>query len=451
MFFNKCVRLRILNNLLHNHLVLYLDVRGIIRSIEVTSINLVRMLEMESRISLQSLPDSDVFSPCSIDHQDVFMYDDDKHGPRCVVDGRDSPTFLDISNSKSTSFPEIKTEPDTDTLMSWTQKHPEHWSQNEILDWIYFVASTIDVDPTTIRGEGFQNITGPELCRMTLDDFQRRDPVNGRCFFDMFRSLHRDAFFIEPADCDFAPPSVATSNQHPDVKQEAKLTSCPYSKAQEENFVTTVQGNELQVLLGNDWYDIDTCVEITDEALEKISRQIFPHPSDMGYGSSDSESISDASENTLDIYSRLHGRTDSTGSDAMSDDDYVPYPEPQKKKPGNKRKVTKPGEQQKPQNRGRKPGQISKGNHLWEFIRDLLKDPKSNPHLLRWEEQETGVFRFVQSEAVAQMWGRKKNNPGMTYEKLSRAMRYYYKRGILDRVDGRRLVYKFGVNSHGWK
>lgn len=66
---------------------------------------------------------------------------------------------------------------------------------------------------------------------------------------------------------------------------------------------------------------------------------------------------------------------------------------------------------------------VSKGNHLWEFIRDLLKDPKSNPHLLRWEEKETGVFRFVQSEAVAQMWGRKKNNPGMTYEKLSRAMR----------------------------
>ncbi|XP_060569975.1 ETS-related transcription factor Elf-3-like isoform X3 [Ruditapes philippinarum] len=414
-----------------------------------------RMLEMDSRISLQSLPDSDVFSPCSIDHQDVFMYDDDKHGPRCGMDGSDSPTFLDISNSKSASIPEIKTEPDTDTLMSWTQKHPEHWSQNEILDWIYFVASTIDVDPTTIRGEGFQNITGPELCRMTLDDFQRRDPVNGKCFFDMFRSLHRDAFFIEPADCDYTSSTSSMLHLQHEVKQEPKYNPCPYSKGQEENFVTTGQGNDLQVLLGTDWYDIDTCVEINDEALEKISRQIFPHP-DYGYGSSeygssDSESISDTSENTMDLYTRLHGRNDSTGSDVMSDDDYVPYPEPTKKKPATKRKVSKPGEQQKPQNRGRKPGQISKGNHLWEFIRDLLKDPKSNPHLLRWEEQETGVFRFVQSEAVAQMWGRKKNNPGMTYEKLSRAMRYYYKRGILDRVDGRRLVYKFGVNSHGWK
>lgn len=73
--------------------------------------------------------------------------------------------------------------------------------------------------------------------------------------------------------------------------------------------------------------------------------------------------------------------------------------------------------------KGRRVGQGSKGNHLWEFVRDLLKDPSLNPTLLRWEDKEAGVFRFVQSEAVAKMWGRKKNNPGMTYEKLSRAMR----------------------------
>ncbi|XP_053304575.1 ETS homologous factor [Spea bombifrons] len=92
-----------------------------------------------------------------------------------------------------------------------------------------------------------------------------------------------------------------------------------------------------------------------------------------------------------------------------------------------------------------------RGTHLWEFIRDILLTPERNPGLIKWEDRSEGVFRFLKSEAVAQLWGKKKNNSSMTYEKLSRAMRYYYKREILERVDGRRLVYKFGKNARGWK
>lgn len=92
-----------------------------------------------------------------------------------------------------------------------------------------------------------------------------------------------------------------------------------------------------------------------------------------------------------------------------------------------------------------------RGTHLWEFIRDILLHPERNPGLIKWEDRTEGVFRFLKSEAVAQLWGKKKNNSSMTYEKLSRAMRYYYKREILERVDGRRLVYKFGRNARGWR
>ncbi|XP_063767973.1 ETS-related transcription factor Elf-3 isoform X2 [Eleginops maclovinus] len=92
-----------------------------------------------------------------------------------------------------------------------------------------------------------------------------------------------------------------------------------------------------------------------------------------------------------------------------------------------------------------------RGTHLWEFIRDILIHPERNQGLMKWEDRREGVFKFLKSEAVAQMWGQKKKNSSMTYEKLSRAMRYYYKREILERVDGRRLVYKFGKNSNGWK
>ncbi|KAM4619049.1 ETS homologous factor isoform 1-T2 [Polymixia lowei] len=102
-----------------------------------------------------------------------------------------------------------------------------------------------------------------------------------------------------------------------------------------------------------------------------------------------------------------------------------------------------------------RPHQVKKhnprGTHLWEFIRDILLNPERNPGLIKWEDRTEGIFRFLKSEAVAQLWGKKKNNSSMTYEKLSRAMRYYYKREILERVDGRRLVYKFGRNARGWR
>ncbi|KAK6060745.1 Ets-domain protein [Cooperia oncophora] len=70
----------------------------------------------------------------------------------------------------------------------------------------------------------------------------------------------------------------------------------------------------------------------------------------------------------------------------------------------------------------RKHSQHTKGNKLWEFIRDALKDPVTCPSIVRWEDPIEGVFRIVESEKLARLWGERKNNTKMTYEKLSRAM-----------------------------
>uniref|UniRef100_A0A8C4VCE9 ETS-related transcription factor Elf-3 n=1 Tax=Falco tinnunculus TaxID=100819 RepID=A0A8C4VCE9_FALTI len=119
-----------------------------------------------------------------------------------------------------------------------------------------------------------------------------------------------------------------------------------------------------------------------------------------------------------------------------------------KRKRGRPRKISK---ESRDCLESRKSKHSPRGTHLWEFIRDILIHPELNEGLMKWEDRREGVFKFLRSEAVAQLWGQKKKNSSMTYEKLSRAMRYYYKREILERVDGRRLVYKFGKNSSGWK
>lgn len=69
------------------------------------------------------------------------------------------------------------------------------------------------------------------------------------------------------------------------------------------------------------------------------------------------------------------------------------------------------------------PLSAPRGTHLWEFIRDILIHPELNEGLMKWEDRREGVFKFLRSEAVAQLWGQKKKNSSMTYEKLSRAMR----------------------------
>lgn len=50
---------------------------------------------------------------------------------------------------------------------------------------------------------------------------------------------------------------------------------------------------------------------------------------------------------------------------------------------------------------------------------------------------------MVDPEEVARKWGKRKNKPSMNYDKLSRALRYYYEKQILSKVQGKRYTYKF--------
>jgi hypothetical protein len=87
---------------------------------------------------------------------------------------------------------------------------------------------------------------------------------------------------------------------------------------------------------------------------------------------------------------------------------------------------------------------VKKTIHLWEFLEEIVDNKAYSPKYITWVSREQGVFRLVDSKAVAKLWGQRKNRHDMTYEKMSRAIRYYYERGIIRHVMGQKLIYQFG-------
>lgn len=88
-------------------------------------------------------------------------------------------------------------------------------------------------------------------------------------------------------------------------------------------------------------------------------------------------------------------------------------------------------------NRTGNNGQIQ----LWQFLLELLTD-KEHRNVIQWIGND-GEFKLNNPEMVAQLWGERKNKPKMNYEKLSRALRYYYDGDMIAKVHGKRFVYKF--------
>ncbi|CAG0883515.1 unnamed protein product [Cyprideis torosa] len=82
--------------------------------------------------------------------------------------------------------------------------------------------------------------------------------------------------------------------------------------------------------------------------------------------------------------------------------------------------------------------------HLWQFLKELLMDPAQYHSSIRWLDRQAGIFKIEDSVKVARLWGKRKNRPAMNYDKLSRSIRQYYRKGIMKKTDrAQRLVYQF--------
>ena len=78
---------------------------------------------------------------------------------------------------------------------------------------------------------------------------------------------------------------------------------------------------------------------------------------------------------------------------------------------------------------------------LWQFLVALLSEADCQQYI-SWTGRGL-EFKLIDPEEVARRWGMQKNRPAMNYDKLSRSLRYYYEKGIMQKVAGERYVYRF--------
>ncbi len=91
-----------------------------------------------------------------------------------------------------------------------------------------------------------------------------------------------------------------------------------------------------------------------------------------------------------------------------------------------------------------KTGRSTTSIHLWQFVKELLLQPQLYSSSIHWVDRNAGIFKIVDSNRVATLWGKRKNRPAMNYDKLSRSLRQYYKKGIMKKTERtQRLVYQF--------
>ncbi|XP_064480976.1 ETS homologous factor-like isoform X2 [Ornithodoros turicata] len=276
----------------------------------------------------------------------------------------------------------------------WQSIPIQHWQPCDVLNWLvsWSGQNLIELVDEEINIAAFSNMSGEQLCRLSLDEFRAIAPPYGHRLYE---------------------------------EVQRHLGGRPNTTALSESYYDPEKYGSFQ--------------RFFDPLEIQNSSPGSENESDSG---STSSSLSTVNERTENLFAYMP-------QDTRILSKQMPPPMPMMgKKKGRRGRP--------PMKEAKVRSRAGKGmGKLWEFIRDLLLNPTTNPSLIRWERREDGIFKFVQSDKVAKMWGDRKQNPRMTYEKLSRAMRTYYGKQILEpvpKLDGlpKKLVYKFGPRSSGW-
>lgn len=293
---------------------------------------------------------------------------------------------------------------------------PEKWNNKQVQSWIMFTMKQFKL-PSTENIERLFNENGVQLSRLTENDFINRIPQAGATLFAQLEIWK--AACCESQQC--TNYIEQQNNLMPTMDEEMCNGQTSWNQQQQQSMdcetidkfkCETKYDDNVDTLTTNN-LDADNNVDkilITTEQQQSIDQtQLKQEDQSTDNEQIQTNDINDINTTTIQI---------------------TPTP---------------PTPIIKNNNGVQKTGRHGSAHiHLWQFLKELLQSPQTHGTTVRWLDQTKGVFKIEDSVRVARLWGRRKNRPAMNYDKLSRSIRQYYKKGIMKKTErSQRLVYQF--------
>ncbi|XP_076033159.1 uncharacterized protein LOC143020607 [Oratosquilla oratoria] len=362
----------------------------------------------------------------------------------------------------------LRQESFADTINTFNILPVQDWRETETLDWARSVCSKRNIPLYGgVNITAFKTIRGRDLLRFSEQDFTRVvGPVYGSLFFRDFQvlrlkelssnperkdhnlSLNLESSGVSPYTDDFWLPGEDLKN----LEDAIPLEDLIYSKnlpegavlgedvcrggLREEGFTgseasSLFDAEEQSYLSDHDqWFsslvseELDGMYNSPRLDNEWSGSYVF----DQEQWSTSTQAVDQSEESTASYSSSSdrRGEPSSRNTHEESSEDFV-----FETIPTNARR-----------NRAR-------GLKSWEFLLRLLNNPKYNPRFIEWVDRDLGIFRLVNKDEIARLWGTRRYNgreqqSNLTYEHFSRALRYYYKSKTLIPVTEKHLQYRFG-------
>lgn len=326
---------------------------------------------------------------------------------------------------------------------------PRVWSREDVATFLRWAEREFDLQP--IDMDMFQ-MNGKAMCLLTRTDLSERAPGSGDVLHNVLQILVRDANNLQrmlpssPVTPTSRHPYPLSPHSHPPTPTWNILSqTAAASVAAAESFHSQHAASLAAHLMAqNHSVTLSPAPSVDSQAgspqHDNNHHSIFGNGSNGG-GSSNSSANNNPSDSDEDGYDLKNNTSPpNTPSYLIPQMSHMAPRSPKEaaSSPGAFKFVGKeffPNDTAEPNTNGRL---------LWDFLQQLLNDPAQRyTSYIAWKNRETGVFKIVDPAGLAKLWGIQKNHLSMNYDKMSRALRYYYRVNILRKVQGERHCYQF--------